>query len=199
VADLGAIVDVLPYLSMGLGATGMAVATFLFTKSRQRPALSGSDRLRLLTENKVLADRLDRLVTAARAECQELETRRAELAEASAELERYIDGLKQRLDEARAESAAAARGPVAGGIAPGGLTQGHGLNNGHSSQQPEPKPAAPMASVAAGGGDFVDRDAVTQQVLELHRAGRNHVQIAQATGLHMGVVELMLALARDGR
>jgi len=184
---------------MGLGATGMAVATFLFTKSRQRPALSGSDRLRLLTENKVLADRLDRLVTAARAECQELETRRAELAEASAELERYVDGLKQRLDEARADSAAAARGPTAGGIAPGGLTQGYGLNNGHSSQQPEPKPAAPMASVAAGGGDFVDRDAVTQQVLELHRAGRNHVQIAQATGLHMGVVELMLALARDGR
>ncbi len=189
---------------MGLGATGMAVATFLFTKSRQRPALSGSDRLRLLTENKVLTDRLDRLVTAARAECQELETRRAELAEASAELERYIDGLKQRLDEARADVAAAARGPtaggpVAGGIAPSGLTQGYGLNNGQVSNQPEPKPAAPMASVTAGGAEFVDRDAVTQQVLDLHRAGRSHVQIAQATGLHTGVVELMLALARDGR
>ena len=130
---------------MGLGATGMAVATFLFTKSRQRPALSGSDRLRLLTENKVLTDRLDRLVTAARAECQELETRRAELAEASAELERYIDGLKQRLDEARADVAAAARGPtaggpVAGGIAPSGLTQGYGLNNRSQTSQSQNQP-----------------------------------------------------------
>jgi hypothetical protein len=205
VPDISPFIEFLPYASLGLGATGMAVASWIVIKNRQfnssRAAasrLTGTDKLRLLAEQKQTADRLITATSKAQDTIDRIEQARNELAAGATELEQYLSELKQRQDAASASLQMMMRSDQAGGVVETKAGQSTVSSGGqpHQSRGRRQSDSGTRSTAEDRGSDVLPRDALTQQVLQLSHEGHGPQSIAQATGLHIGVVELMLSLRR---
>jgi len=205
VPDISPFIEFLPYASLGLGATGMAVAAWIVVKNRQfnsaRTAatrLTGTDKLRLLAEQKQTADRLITVTAKAQDTIDRIEQARNELAASATELEQYLSELKQRQDAASASLQMMMRSDQAGGVVETKSGQNTVPSGGlpHHPRGRRQSDSTNWSSADDRGSDVLPRDALSQQVLQLSQEGHSPQSIAQATGLHIGVVELMLSLRR---
>ncbi len=203
--DISPFIEFLPYASLGLGATGMTVAAWIVVKNRQfnnaRTAatrLTGTDKLRLLAEQKQTADRLITATSKAQDTIDRIEQARNELAASATELEQYLSELKQRQDAASASLQMMMRSDQAGGVVESKTGQSTVPLGGqsHQSRGRRQSDATNWSATEDRGSDVLPRDALSQQVLQLSHEGHSPQSIAQATGLHIGVVELMLSLRR---
>ena len=189
----------------------MAVASWIVIKNRQfnnsRTAasrLTGTDKLRLLAEQKQTADRLITATSKAQDTIDRIEQARNELAAGAIELEQYLSELKQRQDAASASLQMMMRSDQAGGVIESKAGQNAVTSNGLPHQAYQAHQAHGRRHSDSGnrsvaedrGSDVLPRDALTQKVLQMNHEGHGSQSIAQATGLHIGVVELMLSLRR---